>query len=125
MISVASVSRTRTRGGGPSPAGRTPPRGPDAELPQDSVPRLLDGISQRATSPLNITAASTALGYPSRDIFVRHLNRLVSSHAALWCPRREGEHLVAGARAKLHLTDPLLATLPSPPGSGPACPNPT
>lgn len=85
----------------------------DPDRPQDSVPRLLDGISQRATSPLNITAASTALGYPSRDIFVRRLNRLVSSHAAIWCPRREGEQLVAGAQAKLYLTDPLLATLPS------------
>ena len=68
----------------------------DPDRPQDSVPRLLDGISQRATSPLNITAASTALGYPSRDIFVRRLNRLVSSHAAIWCPRREGEQVVAG-----------------------------
>jgi hypothetical protein len=43
----------------------------DPDRPQDSVPRLLDGISQRATSPLNITATSAALGYPSRDIFVR------------------------------------------------------
>jgi predicted AAA+ superfamily ATPase len=85
----------------------------DPDRPQDSVPRLLDGISQRSTSPLNITAASTALGYPSLDIFVRRLNRLVSSHAAIWCPRREGEHMVAGAQAKLYLTDPLLATLPS------------
>jgi len=24
---------------------------------------------------------------PSRDIFVRRLNRLTSSHAAIWCPR--------------------------------------
>jgi len=53
------------------------------------------------------------LVYPSRDIFVRRLNRLVSSHAAIWCPRREGEQVVAGAQAKLYLTDPLLATLPS------------
>jgi predicted AAA+ superfamily ATPase len=85
----------------------------DPDRPQDSVPRLLDGISQRATSPLNVTATSTALGYPSRDIFDRRLNRLVSSHAAIWCPRREGEQVVAGAQAKLYLTDPLLATLPS------------
>jgi uncharacterized protein len=85
----------------------------DPDRPQDSVPRLLDGISQRATSPLNIAAASTALGYPSRDIFVRRLNRLVSSHAAIWCPRREGEQVVAGAQAKLYLTDPLIATLPA------------
>lgn len=66
----------------------------DPDRPQDSVPRLLDGIAQRATSPLNITAATTALGYPSRDIFARRLNRLVSSCAAIWCPRREGEQAV-------------------------------
>lgn len=77
------------------------------------MPRLLDGISQRATSPLNITAASAALGYPSRDIFARRLNRLVSSCAAIWCPRREGEQPVPGAQAKLYLTDPLLAALPA------------
>ena len=85
----------------------------DPDRPQDSAPRLLDGLSQRATSPLNVTAAATAHGYPSRDILVRRLNRLVSSHAALWCPRREAEQAVAGAQAKLYLTDPLLATLPS------------
>lgn len=85
----------------------------DPDRPQDSVPRLLDGISQRATSPLNLTTTSAALGYPSRDVFARRLNRLVSSHAALWCPRREGDAVVAGAQAKLYLTDPLLATLPS------------
>jgi predicted AAA+ superfamily ATPase len=85
----------------------------DPDRPQDSVPRLLDSLSQRATSPLNVTATATALGYPSRDVFVRRLNRLVSSHAAIWCPRREEEHAVAGAQAKLYLTDPLLAALPS------------
>jgi uncharacterized protein len=85
----------------------------DPDRPQDSVPRLLDGLSQRATSPLNITATSTVLGYPSRDIFARRLNRLVSSCAAIWCPRREGEQAVPGAQAKLYLTDPLLAALPA------------
>jgi predicted AAA+ superfamily ATPase len=85
----------------------------DPDRPQDSVPRLLDCISQRAASPLSITATSTALSYPSRDIFVRRLNRLVSSHAAIWCPRREEEQAVPGAQAKLYLTDPLLASLPS------------
>jgi len=85
----------------------------DPGRPQDPVPRLLDGISQRATSPLSITAASAALSYPSRDIFARRLNRLVSSCAAIWCPRREGEQAVPGAQAKLYLTDPLLASLPA------------
>jgi predicted AAA+ superfamily ATPase len=85
----------------------------DPDRPQDSVPRLLDGLSQRATSPLNVTATATALGYSSRDIFVRRLNRLVSSHAAIWCPRREAEQVIPGAQAKLYLTDPLLAALPA------------
>ncbi|HEY1616096.1 MAG TPA: hypothetical protein VGG25_00680 [Streptosporangiaceae bacterium] len=91
----------------------------------DSVPRLLDCISQRAASPLNITATSTALSYPSRDIFVRRLHRLVSSHAGIWCPRREGEQAVAGTQAKLYLTDPLLATLPSRLRTGPPGPDMT
>jgi hypothetical protein len=37
----------------------------------------------------------------------------VSTLAALWCPRRENDRVVAGAQARLYLTDPLLARLPS------------
>lgn len=85
----------------------------DPDGPQDSLPRLLDGLVQRATSPLSVTATAQELGYPSRDVFVRRLNRLVASHAALWCPRREGDDTVAGSQAKLYLTDPLLASLPA------------
>lgn len=85
----------------------------DPEGPQDSVPRLLDVISQRATSPLNIVSTGSALGYKSRAIAERRLHRLVSSQAALWCPRREDDRVVVGAQSKLYLTDPLLASLPS------------
>jgi uncharacterized protein len=85
----------------------------DPEGPQDSVPRLLSVISQRASSPLNITHAAEALGYKSRDVTERRLNRLVASHAALWCPRRDGDRTILGAQSKLYLTDPLLASLPS------------
>lgn len=85
--------------------------GPDG--PQDSVPRLLSAISERAASPLNITHIGEELGYKSRDIAERRLQRLVASHAALWVPRRDGDRVVAGAQSKLYLTDPLLASLPS------------
>lgn len=97
----------------------------DPEGSQDSVPRLLSTISERATSPLNIANAAEELGYRSRDIAERRLNRLVSSHAALWCPRREhGKHIV-GAQSKLYLTDPLLAHLPSRLRSGMPAPDMT
>ena len=84
----------------------------DPEGPQDSVPRLLSEIAERATSPLNIANTAEELGH-SRRVTERRLNRLVASHAALWCPRRDGERIVAGAQSKLYLTDPLLASLPS------------
>lgn len=84
----------------------------DPEGPQDSVPRLLSEIAERATSPLSITNAAAELGH-TRNIMERRLNRLVSTQAALWCPRREGERIVVGAQSKLYLTDPLLASLPS------------
>jgi len=84
----------------------------DPEGPQDSVPRLLSEIAERATSPLNIANVAEELGH-SRGITERRLNRLASSHAALWCPRRDGERIVVGAQSKLYLTDPLLASLPS------------
>lgn len=85
----------------------------DPEGQQDSVPRLLSMLAERSTSPLNIANIGEELGYRTRDIAERRLNRLVSSHAALWCPRRDGDRLVSGARSKLYLTDPLLASLPS------------
>lgn len=85
----------------------------DPEGRQDSVPRLLSIIAERSTSPLNITNTGEELGYKTRDIAERRLNRLVSGHAALWCPRRDGDRPVAGAQSKLYLTDPLLASLPS------------
>lgn len=85
----------------------------DPEGQQDSVPRLLSIVAERSTSPLNIANTKEELGYRTRDIAERRLNRLVSSHAALWCPRRDGDRLVAGAQSKLYLTDPLLASLPS------------
>ncbi len=86
----------------------------DPSAPADSLPLLLAGVDERATSPLNRTAATAELGYSSRRVFDLRLNRLVASFAAFWCPRREdGGRVTAGSLAKLYLTDPILAWLPS------------
>ncbi len=84
----------------------------DADAPQESLPRLLDALVQRATSPLSLARTAEHLGYGSRDAFRLRLTRLTSSGAALWCPRREDDHVVSGSQSKLYLTDPLLAWLP-------------
>ena len=84
----------------------------DADAPQESLPRLLDALAQRATSPLSLTRAAEHLGYGSRDTFRLRLTRLTSTCAALWCPRRENDQVVPGSQSKFYLTDPLLAWLP-------------
>ncbi len=85
----------------------------DPDAAPESLPRLLDVLSHRASSPLNVNTTANDLGYSSRDAFDLRLRRLVASHAALICSRRDGDKIVHGAQAKLYLTDPLLAWLPS------------
>ena len=83
------------------------------ETPNDSLPLLLETLTTRATSPLNIAGTAKHLGYTA-DVFRRRLGRLVSSFAALWCPQRNNEgRAVVGAQAKLYLSDPILSWLPS------------
>jgi uncharacterized protein len=85
----------------------------DPDGSAESLPLLPAGLSTRATSPLNLAKASRDLNY-SRDIFERRINRLVGSFAALWNPQRDDHsRVVPRAQAKLYLTDPLLAWLPS------------
>jgi predicted AAA+ superfamily ATPase len=85
----------------------------DPEAPRDSLPLLLDGISARCTSPLNTSKASKDLNY-TRNVFERRINRLVNTFAAIWNPRRDDRGIiVSSAQAKLYLTDPILAWLPS------------
>lgn len=80
----------------------------------DSVPLLLAAITDRATSPLNLTRTARDLGYGSRNQFDRRLKRLISTFAALECPQRDARgSAVGGAQAKYYLTDPILAWLPS------------
>lgn len=83
----------------------------DPDAAPESLPMLLDALSSRATSPLSILGTGNDLGYPSRDVFDLRLRRLVATHAALWCTRRDSEKVVPGSQAKLYLTDPLLSWL--------------
>ena len=85
----------------------------DPDQPPESIPALVSVLSQRATSPLNVTSTGQELGY-GRTSFVTRLDRLVSTFAAHWCPHRgESGQPVAGSQSKLYLTDPILAWIPS------------
>jgi len=97
----------------------------DPDAAAESVPLLLDTLSVRSTSPLNVASTASELGYGSREVFDLRLRRLVSTHAALPCTRRQGDRVVAGSQAKLYLTDPLLAWLPSRLRAGLATPDMT
>ena len=78
----------------------------------DSLPLLLEALSNRATSPRDVARTAQHLGY-SGDAFRRRLTRLVSSFAAIWCPQRNDRgRAVSGVQSKLYLTDPILAWLP-------------
>lgn len=86
----------------------------DPDAAPDSTLQLLSGLESRMTSPFNIATAVGPLGYPSRAILELRLTRLLNSHAILRCRQRD-EHgrPVANTQAKLYLTDPVLAWLPS------------
>ena len=84
---------------------------PDASI--ESIPLLVEGIANRATSPLNVRRTASDLGY-GNDMFLIRLRRLVGSFAALWCPHRDDHgRSVRGSQSKLYLADPILAWLPS------------
>lgn len=86
----------------------------DAEGTPDSVPHLLAELVARASSPLNATKTAQSLGYRNPQTFDVRLKRLVSTFAAVACPRRnDAGRLIPGSQAKIYLTDPLLAWLPS------------
>jgi predicted AAA+ superfamily ATPase len=86
----------------------------DPDAPVDSVPLLLEALSARMTSPLNLTSTAQALGYPNRLVFDRRMTRLINSHAAVRCPqRRDLGSIVEGAQAKVYLTDPILTRISS------------
>jgi uncharacterized protein len=86
----------------------------DPDAPLESVPQLLATLMERMTSPLDLQKTAAVAGYASREAFSLRLQRLVNSHALLRCRRRLDDGKAMGrAQAKVYLTDPLLAWLPS------------
>lgn len=84
---------------------------PDARA--DSLPILLSTLAQHQPNPLSVRGTGAELRYVRYD-FETRLSRLTSGFAALWCPKRDDAGgAVAGAQAKLYLTDPILSWLPS------------
>jgi len=86
----------------------------DPDGSPESIPLLLAEIAERSSSPLNVRSMSAALGYGSRNTLDRRITKLVASHAALRCHRRNDQgRSVPGAQYKLYLVDPLLAWAPT------------
>lgn len=84
----------------------------DRDAPSESIALLLEGLSQRSTSPLNQRAAAADLGYTYDSLSLR-LAKLVRNFGAVWCPQRDDGRIVRGSQAKLYLADPILNWLPS------------
>jgi uncharacterized protein len=85
----------------------------DPDAPAESIPLLLDGLSNRATNPLNQRQAAADLGYTYDSLSLR-LAKLVRNFGAIWCPQRDDRgRVIRGSQPKLYLTDPLLSWLPS------------
>jgi hypothetical protein len=86
----------------------------DRNAPEESIPQLLAELHRCTGAPLNRTRVARGLGYPNRQAFDLRLVKLVRTFAALWCHQvREDGHRVAGAQAKLYLSDPIMAWLPT------------
>ncbi|MGH3925805.1 MAG: hypothetical protein ACRDTT_23585, partial [Pseudonocardiaceae bacterium] len=84
----------------------------DPDTAEDSVPRLLSGLADRSTSPLNRTASAQALGYATRQAFDTRLNRLTTTFAGVWSHQVDDSgRRVLGTQSKFYLADPLLAWL--------------
>lgn len=86
----------------------------DPNATQESVPLLLRALTQRATSPFNVTRTAEDTGYPNRQSLERRITSLISTFAVLPCPQRDANGaVITGSQRKVYLTDPLLAWLPS------------
>ena len=96
----------------------------DPDGPTESVPLLLSQLGVRMTSPLSVSGLGTELGYSNRDAIERRIIRLFNAHAILRCHQRdERGSRIAGAQAKVYLTDPILAWIPT--LISPGLPSPT
>ncbi len=85
----------------------TPNEGPQ------SVLALIDAVSTRSSSPLNVSSTAERIGL-TRERLRSRLERLRASFASVTCPQVDGEGAtVPGSQSKLYLLDPLLMRLPS------------
>jgi predicted AAA+ superfamily ATPase len=98
----------------------------DPNATQESVPLLLRALTQRATSPFNVSRTAEDTGYPNRQSLERRITSLISTFAVLPCPQRDANGaVITGSQRKVYLTDPLLAWLPSHLRAGIATPDMT
>jgi predicted AAA+ superfamily ATPase len=85
----------------------------DAEGPADSVPRLIEELNRRSSSPLDVRNTANALG-TTRERLRGRLARLTSTFGAFWCAQADDHgRPLEGAQPKLYLLDPVIARLPS------------
>lgn len=87
----------------------------DRDAGEESMPRLLGELHHRTGAPLNRTRMARDLGYPGRQALDLRLVKLVRTFGAIWCHqvRADDGRRIGGAQAKLYLSDPVLAWLPS------------
>lgn len=85
----------------------------DPDSAPQSLPLLVEELVHSMTSPLSVRAMAEARAH-SRTAMASLLNRLAATFGGLWVPQHDdGGRPVIGAQAKMYLTDPLLAWLPS------------
>jgi predicted AAA+ superfamily ATPase len=72
---------------------------------------LLNAISMRISSPMNVSDLATALGEISRDTANDRLHKLEQNYLAWSCPQNEGNRAKLNAQRKYYLLDPLYARI--------------
>lgn len=72
---------------------------------------LLNAISMRVSSPMNISDLARALGEISRDTANNRLHKLEQNYLAWSSPQNEGNRAKLNAQRKYYLLDPLYARI--------------
>ena len=72
---------------------------------------LLNAISMRISSPMNVSDLARSLGGVSRDRAGGRLHKLEQNYVAWSCPQNEGNRAKLNAQRKYYLLDPLYARI--------------
>jgi uncharacterized protein len=72
---------------------------------------LLNAITMRIGSPMNVSGLARALGEVSRDTTNKRLHKLEQNYLAWSCPQNEGNRAKLNAQRKYYLLDPLYARI--------------